>query len=247
MTKLFATASRSIGFFGICAFLVYSPSAISQIAGGADHVDGELWTSARVNFELGERWEIKTDHQFRTKSIVTEFDRVLSEVGVEYNPNDYFNFGVGGRYIGLNDNRGNVQGFEHHVRVQAEVELVLKYERIDIRQRIRYQNRNEIGISAAEGDHPAQDYRYKLSLEYDFRNWKLDPEIGAEAFFHQELGEINGFRRFRLFAGTEKNLRGPHKVGLMYMYEHQEALWDPKITHILLVKYSYTLKQKRSD
>lgn len=244
---LLATAARSVGFYGVCAFSMFSPTAIAQIASRADNVDGEVWTSARVNFELAKRWELKTDNQFRTKSIVTEFDRVLSEVGVAYSLNRYFNFGVAGRYIGVNDNRGNVQGIEHHFRVQAEAELVLKRDRVDIRQRIRYQNRNELGVSAAEGDNHAQDYRYKLSIEYDFQHWKLDPEFGAEVFYRQERGEINGFRRFRLFAGTEKKLPGPHKVGLMYMYEHQAALWEPRITHILLLKYTYTLKRKRSD
>jgi hypothetical protein len=156
MMKQMASVKGAVRFFGVIVLLFLSHAATSQIANRTENVDSEVWTSVGVNIECAKRWALKTDHQFRTKSLVAEFDRVLSEVGVEYSPNGHFNVGIAGRYIGLNDNTGDVQGFEHHLRLQAEAELVFKHERLEVKQRIRYQNRNQIGISIAKGDDLAQ-------------------------------------------------------------------------------------------
>ena len=209
------------------------------------HVDGELWNSIRLDFELNKRWELKTDHQLRTKTYSTEIDRFQTEATLEYRPMDQLTLGAAGRYFLRNDNEGAVQGFEHLIRFHIEAEWTSDLDRLTVKQRFRYQHQNQLGQSREEGDYPQQAYRYKLSFDYDIPNWKWDPTIGAELFYQQERGEINGFRRFRLICGVEKKLPGPNKLDLGYMYEQQKDLWRPRMTHIAVVKFSHNFKRKK--
>jgi len=77
----------------------------------------------------------------------------------EYNLSKQFEFGLGLRHLWLNDNLGKT-----------------KVNRFSFRNRLRYQQQNQLGRSWLEGDYTNRNYRWKSAIIYNIRNWKLDPE-----------------------------------------------------------------------
>jgi len=65
------------------------------------------------------------------------------------------NFKLAGavRYIRENDNKGNVQGYENHFRFNIDANYKHEIQDFKLGYRVRYQNKNELGISSSEGDY----------------------------------------------------------------------------------------------
>ena len=66
-----------------------------------------------------------------------------------------------------------------------------KVDRFILDYRFRFQVRDQLGITKAEGDYPSFKYRLRLKAKYNINNWKLDPYFSFEAFISQETNTIN--------------------------------------------------------
>ena len=110
--------------------------------------------------------------------------------------------------------------------------------------RLRYQNKNELGISYDEEDYANQNIRFKTSLEYNIKNWKLDPKFSAEIFNKFQEGEENGFNKYRLTLGTDYKTKNFGKIGVFYRYQKELNVDFPDSSNIIGLKYIYTIKNK---
>ena len=108
--------------------------------------------------------------------------------------------------------------------------------------RLRYQNKNELGVSSDEGDVAKQNIRFKSSLEYNFKHWKFDPKFSAEIFNRIQDGSDNGFSKYRLTLGTDYKIKGFGKLGVFYRFEKDLNVDFPDTTNILGLKYMYSFK-----
>lgn len=135
------------------------------------------------------------------------------------------------------------QIFGIYFRFHLDVSYRLKIGALLFRYRVRYQNRNEIGVSPSEGDYANQHIRFKTALTYKIKNWKLDPVFSAEIFHHFEEGEKNGFDKYRLTIGTAYKIKKLGKIGLFFRMERTLNTVLPKTTNIIMVKYTYTLRK----
>lgn len=212
-----------------------------------DTEDLESWTSINLKYKLNKKWTFNLEGQLRLKEDISEVDEYFSEFGASYTLFKGFKLGTGLRYIRENDNVGNIQGYENHFRYNIDASYKHKINELSIKYRLRYQNKNELGLSTSEGDYAKQNLRFKTSFEYNFSNWKLDPEISAEIFnrFGNEVD--NEFSKYRLTLGTEYKLKKMGTIGVFFRLEKELNEELPKTTNIIGLKYIYTFKNSKNE
>jgi len=204
--------------------------------------DFEGWTTIGLEYKLNKNWSFELEEQLRLKENISEIDEYFTEIGVEYSISKKIKIGGGLRYIKENDNKGKIQGYEDHFRFQVDVSYKHKINAFSLKYRIRYQNKNELGIGNTEGDYANQHIRFKTSMGYNIENWNLKPKFSAEIYNHFEKGEKNGYDKYRLTLGTEYKLKKLGKFTLFYRKEKELNERIPKTKNIIGLKYVYTFE-----
>ena len=207
--------------------------------------DFETWTSIRAKLELNKAWEISLSEQLRLKKNSTTVDTYFTQFEVGYTGFKQFEFGAGLRYIRDNDDEGTVQGYENHFRYQFDLGYKHKLGRVKLKYRLRYQNKNELGIDQLDGDYPISKFRFKLGIDYNIKNWKLDPKFSVELFHRSEQQTDPGLSRLRFTFGTSYDLKKIGEIKGFYRIERElnpTYIDYPKSTHIIGLSYVYTFK-----
>ncbi len=203
-----------------------------------DTKDLESWNSINLEYKLNKKWSFDLEAQLRLKENASEVSEYFGEFNTTYSISKNFKLGTGFRYIRENDNVGNVQGYENHFRYHLDALYKHKINDFSIKYRLRYQNKNELGVDDYENQH----FRFKTAIKYNFKNWKLDPEISGELYNHFEKDEKNGFDKYRLTLGTDYKIKNMGSIGLFYRIEKELNVSIPETTNIIGLKYSYTFK-----
>lgn len=209
-----------------------------------DTEDLESWTSLNLKHKLNNKWAFNLEGQLRLKEDISEIDEYFGELSTYYYLNNNFKLGVGLRYIRENDNVGNIQGYENHFRYNLDASYKHKLRDFSLSYRLRYQNKNELGISTSEGDYAKQNLRFKTAIGYNINNWKLDPKFSAEIYNRFGKNEESEFSKYRLTFGTEYKFKTLGTMGLFYRIEKELNESFPEMTNIIGLKYTYTLKNK---
>jgi len=179
------------------------------------------WTIIRVEYKLNKKWNFGIEEQLRLKEDISTIDEYFTQLNTEYSVSKNFTLGAGLRYIKENDTDGNIQGYENHFRFNIDATYKHKINDFTLKYRVRYQNKNELGVSNAEGDYANQHLRFKTAIGYNFKNWELDPKFSAEIFNHFEEGKQNGYDKYRFTFGTEYKLKNAGKINLFYRIEKE--------------------------
>jgi len=209
-----------------------------------DTSDWLMWNTIGFKYKLNKKWSFALEEQLRLKEDISEVDEYFTQLEAEYKILKNFSLGAGLRYIRENDNQGNIQGYENHFRFNIDATYKHKVERFSLAYRLRYQNKNELGVSTSEGDYANQNIRLKTSIKYNIRKWPLDPKFSAEIFNHFEKEDDNGFSKYRLTFGTDYDIKNFGKIALFYRMEKELNVDIPETTNIIGLKYTYTLKNK---
>lgn len=226
----------------IAAFITLS--ANSQDGEYVTVRDFETWNSVRLNYKITKKWRIGLEEQFRFSNNSSELEGFFTELSTRYKFSKFIYGGIGFRYITQNDNVGKIQGLENHVRFHFDLGVKHEIQRFNLEYRLRFQTKNELGISKEEGDYANNRLRLKAGTDYNIKNWKLDPEFSAEISYHFEKEEENGFDNFRFTVGTQYKTKSFGKIGLYYRMQRELNAIYPKTTNIIRFKYTYTLKNK---
>ena len=119
-----------------------------------DTSDLNSWFVAAFEFEPAKKLKLGIESQLRLKEDLSVVDQYFGEFNATYKLPYDFRIGGGFRYIRDNDTRGKIQGYENHIRYNFDISYRHKIKRLQLRYRIRYQNRNELSISKDDGDVP---------------------------------------------------------------------------------------------
>ena len=225
------------------AYVLAAPVASAQ--NGTYHTvrDLESWTSAKLKYKFSKKLDFGIEEQLRLKDDARTVDQYFTEITADYDITKHIGIGLGGRYIKQNDNVGKIQGYESHFRWNVDLAYKHKVERFALKYRIRYQNKDELQISEAQGDTAKRTVRLKVSADYNIKNWKLDPEVAAEVF--NRLNNSEGLYRMRFTVGTTYKFKKAGELGAFYRIEKELQGDYPKTTNIIGVQYQYTLKRKK--
>lgn len=219
----------------LCIILVQTNYAQSD-----DTKDLEGWSSIGIEYKLNKKWSFELEEQLRLDENISEIGEYFTQLSAEYTLMKNFKIGGGLRFIRENDNEGNIQGYENHLRYNLDATYKHKINDFSIKYRLRYQNKNELSVD----DNANQNIRFKTGLEYNIKKWKLDPKFSAEIFNHFEKGDENGFSKYRLTLGTDYKFKNFGKIALFYRIEKELNETIPKTTNIIGLKYTYTIKNK---
>lgn len=204
--------------------------------------DWASWNTIGVEYKLNKKWSFGLEEQVRLKENISVVDNYFTQLSADYKLFKGFKLGAGVRYIRDNDNQGNIQGYENHFRFQIDAMYKHEINDFKIGYRLRYQNKNELGVSYDEGDYANQNIRFKTSLEYNIKNWKLDPKFSAEIFNRFQEGKENGFNKYRLTLGTDYKVKNFGKLGVFYRFEKELNVDFPETKNIIGLNYTYTFK-----
>lgn len=198
--------------------------------------DLETWSSIQVEYKLNKNWEFQLEEQLRLKSNSSEIGQYFTEFMATYSFPNKIKLAAGLRYIRDNDTEGKIQGYEEHFRYQLDASYQHKVNQLTFKYRLRYQNRQEFSFSESLNKDAVQKMRLKVSADYGFKNWKLDPQLSAE-IFNQLSGSQSGFDAFRITAGTDYKIKKFGKIGAFYRLERELNVSYPKSTHIIGLEY----------
>jgi len=210
-----------------------------------DSSDLAAWSSIGIGYKLNKKWSFGLEEQLRLKNNISEIDEYFTQLDGEYKVIKDFRLSAGLRYIRENDNQGNIQGYENHFRFNIDATYKHELNDFSFGYRLRYQNKNEIGISPNEGDYANQNIRLKTSIEYNIKKWPLDPKLSGEIYNRFEKnGKNNGFSKYRITVGTYFKLKKLGKIKLFYRIQKELNVELPETENILGLKYTYTIKNK---
>ncbi len=215
---------------------------INRTAFAQEERDLASWNSVELGYEIDDNWKIGVEGQFRLKENLKTVDEYFGELTVNRKLFKGFDVRLGLRYIRRNDNRGSIQGYENRFRYHLDGRFKHKLGDFRIGYRLRYQNRNELGVSKDEGDFNVKRVRFKAGLEYKIKNWPLDPKIAGELFSRFEEGTESEIDKYRLTLGTEYSLKNAGDIGLFWRLERSIGETIPDILNIIGLSYSYNFK-----
>lgn len=191
--------------------------------------DFELWTGANLKKSfLDDKLRLGLTQEFRFENNATSINNFFTEAELGYKFFKGFRLDVGYRFVRNNRN----SGYRSEGRIFTDVNYKHKIDRFKIGYRFRFQNQSVIGSSTDEN--VVNKYRFRFKINYNIRNWKLDPFFSAEGFFTQTTNRINyvptvieeetrvaGFEKYRLTFGTSYDITKKINVGAFYRYEHE--------------------------
>lgn len=205
---------------------------------GQSNNDWQNWNKIGIAYKLNKKLDFELEQHLRLDEDFSEISEYFTQFETSYELFNNFKLGIGLRYIRENDNEGNVQGYENHFRYQLDAKYKHKINRFSLRYRLRYQNKNELGV---DDNGEKQNIRLKTGLEYNIRKWKLDPQFAAEIFNRFGSEEGNYLSKYRLTFGTEYNFKKWGTLEAYYRFEKEINAIDPELINILGLKYTYTI------
>jgi len=202
--------------------------------------DTALWSSIGIEYEPTKNWNLGVEGNYRLKDNLSELDEYFGELTATRKIAKDLKLGSALRYIWENDNKGNIQGIENHIRYHLETIYQVKPGDFSTKFRLRYQNKNELGVD----DTHTQRIRLKVGLGYNIGGWKLDPEISGELFSANLSNGGNLVKFYRLKIGTDYKMKNGGKIDFYYGFQRDLEKLGREILHIFALKYSFTFEGK---
>ena len=229
-------STKKIAFVSVL-FLMFTVAK-----GYSQDSDLASWTTIALEYKHSKKLSFALEEQLRLKENISQIDEYFTEISTEYEFTKHFSVGAGARYIKENDNVGKIQGYENHFRFNIDVAFKHKIDQFSMKYRLRYQNKNELGVGTSEGDYANENFRLKTDIGYNIKNWKLDPEVSFEIYNQTGKHETNEFDKYRISIGTDYDLKKYGKINLYYQIEKELNKTNPTTLNVIGLKYKYIIK-----
>lgn len=165
--------------------------------------------------------ELRFDNEFKIK-------RVFLENGIEYKVVKFLSLSAAYRFIISNDN--GHRRILNYISLSANIKE--KINRFKVGLRIRYSN-------YADDDNVGDNnnfIRFRTSVDYDIKNCKLRPNIGAEIF--SPINDKQPYK-YRYSAGVSYKVSNKNSISVGYRLDYY--LKEYKNKHIAVIGYKYEL------
>jgi hypothetical protein len=117
------------------------------------------------------------------------------------------------------------------------------FKRMDIKHRLYYTNRNELGLSLEEGDERITQFRLATSVRYNIKKWKLDPKFSTELFWRGETDETTTVDKIRFKLGSTIDFKKKGELDFYYGIEHEFGERGANY-YLIGLNYQFDLKLK---
>ena len=223
------------------ALIVFSILSV-QMTIAQNNSDLEGWSSVGLNLKATKKLSFSVSEHLRSRNDISTVKNYFTQIKANYEVLKNFELGGGIRYITRNDDVGNKQGLESFFRYQFDVSYAQKINKIMLLFRLRYQNKNQLGIQEEEGDIAQEFIRTRIGLGYKIKAVKLNVRLFAEHFNQPNNSKLEHTETRTRY--TLKLSRKFKKIGAFTVfYGIQENNLNQEKTNksFLGLKYAYTI------
>lgn len=193
--------------------------------------DLEAWTRARIKKDIGNKWELSLEEEFRLEHNASQLYEFFTEAGISYSLNKQWELGVNYRLI---RNRTNSGDFETRRRINADMAYRRKFNRLRFSWRARIQSRNEV-----DETYTNNNLRNKFALKYNIKKCKLSPYFSGELYYKFVKTMESGFNKVRFTFGSDWSVSKKSDIAFFYRIERELNEEYPKTTNIIGLKYDF--------
>lgn len=238
------TLNKQILYFIMLFFILGSQDNTYGQTTGANVVtsDFESWISAGVRLKIAKKWSIGLSEEIRLERNSSQIDQYFTNLSIKYSPFKFLEFGTGFRFTQFQEETGE---YSPHYRIHLDVAYKHKIKRFSFKYRLRYQFRNEIGVTSTAGDYFKHRFRLRATAKYNIKKIPLEPQLSVELFNQYEKYTLLEFDRLRFTAALEYDFKKYGKLRLFYHLEQEIFSAYPKTTGILGLGYVYTIQIKK--
>jgi hypothetical protein len=154
----------------------------TQMVTSQNNSDLEGWNSVGLDLKASKKLSFSIEEHLRLRNDISTVKNYFTQIKANYEVLKNFELGGGIRYITRNDDVGNKQGLESFFRYQFDASYTQKINKIGVLLRLRYQNKNQLGMSEEEGDIAQEFIRTRIGLGYKIKAVKLNVRLFAEHF-----------------------------------------------------------------
>lgn len=223
------------------ALIVFSTLSV-QMTIAQNNSDLEGWSSVGLNLKATKKLSFSVSEHLRSRNDITTVKNYFTQIKANYEVLKNLELGGGIRYITRNDDVGNKQGLESFFRYQFDASYTQKINQIGVLLRLRYQNKNQLGMSEEEGDIAQEFIRTRIGLRYKIKAVKLNVRLFAEHFNQPNNSKLENTETRTRY--TLKLSRKFKKIGAFTVfYGIQENNLNQEKTNksFLGLKYAYTI------
>ena len=138
------------------------------------------------------------EEELRFTKDISRFDLFFTDLGLDYKINKHFSAGLNYRFY---QNKNNDGDFITQHRLSANLNYKHKVDRFTFGYRLQFQNKDEDFLSSSS-ENSVFNLRNRISVDYDIKNFKLEPYFQAELFRKYETGEGSYFNKVRWKLGA---------------------------------------------
>ena len=223
------------------ALIVFSILSV-QMTIAQNNSDLEGWSSVGLNLKATKKLSFSVSEHLRSRNDISTVKNYFTQIKANYEVLKNFELGGGIRYITRNDDVGKKQGLESFFRYQFDANYTQKINKIGVLLRLRYQNKNQLGMSEEEGDIAQEFIRTRIGLRYKIKAVKLNVRLFAEHFNQPNNSKLEHTETRTRY--TLKLSRKFKKIGAFTVfYGIQENNLNQEKTNksFLGLKYAYTI------
>jgi len=191
--------------------------------------DFESWNKISARKKLGNGFSVKLNQSLRLRDNAGTLKQVFTEAALNYKINKRLTIGTGYRII-----VPNKDDIRHRIHFLGTYKISPK--RWDIGYRLKLDNNTE------EFENFDHNLRNRLTVGYNIRKWKFDPEIAVEIFYNYR-NNYQGFNKIRCTIGTEYKINKRLDLGISTSFQRTFAVSNPRQLGILSLSLNYGFKK----
>jgi hypothetical protein len=216
--------------------------AVSTTIAAQDSKDTEGWTSFEFDVRASSHLFVSLSQHFRYHDDISSIDNYFTQLALSYEIFDDFYVAAGTRFLQKKDDKGNQQGWEPYFRYQLDAHYKHKVGKLSFLYRLRYQQKDAVGVSESEGDITNAFLRFRFGVGYKLKPIKTVFKLQTELFNQSQKGNPdNGFNRNRFTLSAARNFKGLGKVTIFYRLQNEFDQVNAKDKAIIGLKYKYEI------
>ena len=224
--------------FVLIIFSIFS----TQMIIAQNNSDLEGWSSVGLNLKATKKLSFSVSEHLRSRNDISTVKNYFTQIKANYEVLKNLELGGGIRYITKNDDVGNKQGLRAYFRYQIDASYAQKLNKIGVLFRLRYQNKNQLGMSEEEGDIAQEFIRTRIGFGYKIKAVKLNVRLFAEHFNQPNNSKLEQTEtRMRYTLKLSRKFKKIGNFTVFYGIQENNLNQDKTNKSFLGFKYAYTI------
>ena len=199
--------------------------------------EGKVWLQTGIKQQINKDWEWSVDLTNRFGN--TALETFFSQVSIKYKLTKWFRPSLDYRSI-LDKDKFRNYTFSNRLNLNADLKHQVKRWGLGLRVRYQY-SFHKLTQSSYDAEFD-QAIRLKPQVSYNIKKSVFRPICTLEMFFNPSYHPNDRlFTKYRLFAGAQLDLKGPHDFSFGYIFDQELFIAQGDTKHILNLTYSLNL------